>query len=36
VMKPPLAAHLTVKSPSVTFRIVESLPVPSQPENQRQ
>jgi hypothetical protein len=36
VMKLPLPAHLTVKSPSVTFRVVESLPVPSQPENQRQ
>lgn len=36
VMKPPLPAHLTVKSPSVTFRVVDSLPVPSQPEKQRQ
>jgi hypothetical protein len=34
-MKPPFPAHVTVKSAPVTFRVVESLPVPTQPEKKR-
>ena len=35
VMKPPLPAHLTVKSSPVTFRVVDRPFVPSQPEQPR-
>ena len=35
-LKPPLPAHLTVKSLPVTFRVVDSVPALSQPEKQHQ